>query len=103
MSALREDPPAADRVAERSATHLVLIPSYNPGVSVYETVAGAHQPTQLVQRSKRVGVLDLGAAEVDDHPPYVWRDLVSKRRGEVVRVGCRDRTGDRDQHRVGTD
>ena len=28
---------------ERSATHLVLIPSYNPGAAVYETVRGARQ------------------------------------------------------------
>jgi glycosyltransferase involved in cell wall biosynthesis len=28
-------------VAERSRTHLVLIPSYNPGAKVYETVRGA--------------------------------------------------------------
>ena len=28
-------------MAERSATHLVLIPSYNPGAKVYETVRGA--------------------------------------------------------------
>ncbi len=28
-------------MAERSATHLVLIPSYNPGATVYETVRGA--------------------------------------------------------------
>jgi glycosyltransferase involved in cell wall biosynthesis len=28
-------------VAERSRTHLVLIPSYNPGAAVYETVKGA--------------------------------------------------------------
>ena len=30
-------------VAERSSTHVVLIPSYNPGVAVYETVRGARQ------------------------------------------------------------
>jgi glycosyltransferase involved in cell wall biosynthesis len=30
-------------VAERSPTHLVLIPSYNPGVAVHETVCGARQ------------------------------------------------------------
>jgi glycosyltransferase involved in cell wall biosynthesis len=30
-------------VAERSASHLVLIPSYNPGASVYETVRGARE------------------------------------------------------------
>jgi glycosyltransferase involved in cell wall biosynthesis len=30
-------------VAERSATHLVVIPSYNPGAAVYETVRGARQ------------------------------------------------------------
>src|SRR5579862_9794901 len=28
---------------ERSATHLVLIPSYNPGAKVFETVQGARQ------------------------------------------------------------
>jgi len=30
-------------MAERSATHLVLIPSYNPGQAVYETVRAARQ------------------------------------------------------------
>lgn len=30
-------------VTERSATHLVLIPSYNPGATVYETVRSARQ------------------------------------------------------------
>jgi glycosyltransferase involved in cell wall biosynthesis len=30
-------------VVERSATHLVLIPSYNPGATVYETVRGARR------------------------------------------------------------
>jgi glycosyltransferase involved in cell wall biosynthesis len=30
-------------VAERSTTHLVLIPSYNPGPAVYETVRGARR------------------------------------------------------------
>src|SRR5438552_986865 len=34
-------PPAHD--PERSATHLVLIPSYNPGRKVFETVQGARQ------------------------------------------------------------
>src|SRR5215510_5266119 len=29
--------------SERSATHLVLIPSYNPGPKVFETVQGARQ------------------------------------------------------------
>src|SRR4051794_19174153 len=31
----------AEPVAERSATHLVLIPSYNPVSKVFETVQGA--------------------------------------------------------------
>jgi glycosyltransferase involved in cell wall biosynthesis len=30
-------------VVERSSTHLVLIPSYNPGATVYETVRGARR------------------------------------------------------------
>jgi glycosyltransferase involved in cell wall biosynthesis len=30
-------------VVDRSSTHLVLIPSYNPGAAVYETVRGARQ------------------------------------------------------------
>jgi glycosyltransferase involved in cell wall biosynthesis len=30
-------------VAERSTTHLVLIPSYNPGATVYETLRGARR------------------------------------------------------------
>ncbi len=30
-------------MAERSPTHLVLIPSYNPGAAVYETVRGARE------------------------------------------------------------
>ena len=30
-------------MVERSATHLVLIPSYNPGATVYETVRGARE------------------------------------------------------------
>src|SRR5260221_14427244 len=34
-------PPAAG--PERSPTHLVLIPSYNPGRKVFETVQGARQ------------------------------------------------------------
>jgi glycosyltransferase involved in cell wall biosynthesis len=35
-------------VAERSGTHLVLIPSYNPGPKVYETVRGAREQWQPV-------------------------------------------------------
>ena len=42
MNALREDPPAAVGPA-RSTTHLVLIPSYNPGPKVFETVEGARR------------------------------------------------------------
>ena len=30
-------------MGERASTHLVLIPSYNPGATVFETVAGARR------------------------------------------------------------
>ena len=42
MSALREEPQVAAGPL-RSATHLVLIPSYNPGPKVFETVEGARR------------------------------------------------------------
>ena len=35
-------------MAERSSTHLVLIPSYNPGPKVYETVRGAREQWEPV-------------------------------------------------------
>jgi glycosyltransferase involved in cell wall biosynthesis len=38
-----ESPPPNAFAAERSATHLVLMPSYNPGPIVYETVRGARR------------------------------------------------------------
>jgi glycosyltransferase involved in cell wall biosynthesis len=48
-------------VAERSATHLVLIPSYNPGAKVYETVREARQfwsPVWVVVDGSTDGTLE---------------------------------------------
>jgi glycosyltransferase involved in cell wall biosynthesis len=57
-------------VVERSATHLVLIPSYNPGPAVYETVRGARQfwnPVWVVVDGSTDGTADVlrGLAKTD--------------------------------------
>jgi glycosyltransferase involved in cell wall biosynthesis len=48
-------------VVERSATHLVLIPSYNPGAKVYDTVRGARRfwaPVWIVVDGSNDGTLE---------------------------------------------
>ncbi|HEY2819326.1 MAG TPA: glycosyltransferase family 2 protein [Casimicrobiaceae bacterium] len=55
---------------ERSATHLVVIPSYNPGAAVYETVRGARQfwdPVWIVVDGSTDGTVDVlnGLAKTD--------------------------------------
>jgi hypothetical protein len=57
-------------VIERSATHLVVIPSYNPGAAVYETVRGARQfwdPVWIVVDGSTDGTVDVlnGLAKTD--------------------------------------
>lgn len=54
----REEPPA---VVERSKTHIVLIPSYNPGPMVFETVRGARahwDPVWIVVDGSTDGTLE---------------------------------------------
>ena len=43
MSSMRELTPASHAGPVHSTTHLVLIPSYNPGPKVFETIAGARR------------------------------------------------------------
>jgi glycosyltransferase involved in cell wall biosynthesis len=62
-------PPATG--AERSATHLVLIPSYNPGSKVFETVQGARQqwnPVWVVVDGSNDGTPETLQAMAKDDP-----------------------------------
>ncbi|HUP97384.1 MAG TPA: glycosyltransferase family 2 protein [Usitatibacter sp.] len=69
-------------MAERSATHLVLIPSYNPGPKVYETVRGAllhWSPVWVVVDGSNDGTADgLRAMERDEQ---ALRVIVLERNG----------------------
>jgi glycosyltransferase involved in cell wall biosynthesis len=58
-------------VVERSPTHLVLIPSYNPGAKVYETVRGAlaqWNPVWVVVDGSDDGTADGLVKMADDEP-----------------------------------
>ena len=58
-------------VRERSATHLVLIPSYNPGRKVFETVQGARQhwnPVWVVVDGSNDGTAEALQAMARDDP-----------------------------------
>jgi len=58
-------------VAERSATHLVLIPSYNPGRKVFETVQGAREqwnPVWVVVDGSNDGTAEALQAMAADDP-----------------------------------
>ena len=57
--------------SDRSATHLVLIPSYNPGRKVFETVQGARaqwNPVWLVVDGSNDGTAEALQAMARDDP-----------------------------------
>jgi glycosyltransferase involved in cell wall biosynthesis len=69
-------------VVERSSTHLVLIPSYNPGAAVYETVRGARQswnPVWVVVDGSTDGTAQ-GLQKLTDEDPGL-RVIVLPRNG----------------------
>src|SRR3569833_551444 len=73
-------PPAP--VSERSATHLVLIPSYNPGRKVFETVQGARaqwNPVWVVVDGSNDGTADALLEMAREDPGL--RDLVRSKIG----------------------
>src|SRR2546423_3706947 len=73
-------PPAP--ISDQSATHLVLIPSYNPGRKVFETVQGARQqwnPVWVVVDGSNDGTAEALQAMAKDDPGL--RVLIRSRNG----------------------
>jgi glycosyltransferase involved in cell wall biosynthesis len=79
-------------VAERSRTHVVLIPSYNPGEKVYETVRGAlrnWEPVWVVVDGSTDGTAEGLKALASGEPGL--RVIVRERnagKGSAVLAGC---------------
>jgi glycosyltransferase involved in cell wall biosynthesis len=82
-------PPAP--VSERSATHLVLIPSYNPGRKVFETVQGAREqwnPVWVVVDGSNDGTAEaLQAMALDDPGLRVFVRSTNGGKGTAVLEG----------------
>jgi len=75
-------------VAERSATHLVLIPSYNPGAIVYETVRGAREfwdPVWVVVDGSTDGTAE-GLRRLAETDPGLRVLVLPKNRGKGAAV-----------------
>ncbi len=79
-------------MADRSRTHLVLIPSYNPGAKVYETVRGAlahWSPVWVVVDGSTDGTPE-GLARLAAEEPRVRVIVLEKNagKGSAVLHGC---------------
>ena len=75
-------------MAERSATHLVLIPSYNPGAIVYETVRGAREfwdPVWVVVDGSTDGTAE-GLRRLAETDPGLRVLVLPKNRGKGAAV-----------------
>jgi hypothetical protein len=75
-------------VVERSTTHLVLIPSYNPGPKVYETVRGAlaqWNPVWVVVDGSDDGTLE-GLAQLAREEPALEVHVLERNRGKGAAV-----------------
>jgi glycosyltransferase involved in cell wall biosynthesis len=75
-------------VAERSTTHLVLIPSYNPGPKVYETVRGAlaqWNPVWVVVDGSDDGTIE-GLAQLAREEPALEVHVLGRNHGKGAAV-----------------